>query len=92
MRSLACSLLDVVLADAILIPPRPPIPPTNIKTVRGHLKAWKLKMPVSTRCYIPTSLPQEKLIYLIGKVPAKGIFSIIHSYFETLCEVFIVYK
>ena len=27
MRSLAGSLTDGVLADAILIPPRPPIPP-----------------------------------------------------------------
>ena len=33
MRSLAGSLDDVVLDDAILIPPRPPIPPTNIRTV-----------------------------------------------------------
>ena len=29
------SLADCVLADAILIPPRPPIPPTNLKKVRG---------------------------------------------------------
>ena len=35
MRSLAGSLADGVLADAILIPPRPPIPPTNIRMVRG---------------------------------------------------------
>ena len=31
MRSLAGSLADGVLADAILIPPCPPIPPTNIR-------------------------------------------------------------
>ena len=33
MRSLAGSLADGVLADAILIPPHPPIPPTNIRMV-----------------------------------------------------------
>ena len=38
MRSLAGSLADGVLADAILIPPRPPIPPINIRMVRGHQK------------------------------------------------------
>ena len=35
MRSLAGSLADGMLADAILIPPHPPIPPTNIKKVKG---------------------------------------------------------
>ena len=35
MRSLAGSLADGVIADAILIAPRPPIPPTNIRMVRG---------------------------------------------------------
>ena len=36
MRSLAGSLADGgVLADAILIPPRPLIPPTNTRMVRG---------------------------------------------------------
>ena len=44
MRSLAGSLADGVLADAILIPPCPPIPPTNIRKVRS---VHKLKMPVS---------------------------------------------
>ena len=39
MRSLAGSLADGVLADAILVPPRPLIPPTNIRKVRG---LWKL--------------------------------------------------
>ena len=34
MRSLAGSLADGVLADTILITPRPPIPPTNIRMVR----------------------------------------------------------
>ena len=33
MRSLAGSLADGVLAEAILIPPCPPIPPTNIRMV-----------------------------------------------------------
>ena len=42
MRSLAGSLADGVLADAILIPPRPPIPPTYIKMVRGPQKIRKL--------------------------------------------------
>ena len=36
MRSLAGSLADGVLADANLIPPRPPILPTNIRKVRGR--------------------------------------------------------
>ena len=31
MRSLASSLVDGMLADAILIPPRPPIPLKSIK-------------------------------------------------------------
>ena len=35
MRSLAGSLADGVLADAILILPSPPIPSTNIRKVRG---------------------------------------------------------
>ena len=38
MRSLAGSLADGVLAHTILIPPLPPIPPTNIKKVRGPPK------------------------------------------------------
>ena len=36
MRSLASSLADGVLADVILILTRTPIPPTNIKKVRGR--------------------------------------------------------
>ena len=40
MRTLAGSLADGVLADAILIPPRPPIPPTNIRMVRGPRKKY----------------------------------------------------
>ena len=39
MRSLAGSLADGVLADAILIPPRPQIPPTNIRKGRGRRKS-----------------------------------------------------
>ena len=35
MRSVTGSLADGVLADAILIRPRPAIPPTNIRIVRG---------------------------------------------------------
>ena len=38
MRSLAGSLADGVLVDAILIPLRPLIPPTNIRKVRGPRK------------------------------------------------------
>ena len=38
MRSLADLLADSVLAEAIFIPPRPPILPTNIRKVRGHQK------------------------------------------------------
>ena len=40
MRSLAGSLADGVLADTILIPPRPPIPPTNIRKVKGPRKKY----------------------------------------------------
>ena len=40
MRSLAGSLADGVLADAILIPPRPLILPTNIRIVRGPRKKY----------------------------------------------------
>ena len=40
MRSLAGSLADGVLADAILTSPRPPIPPTNIRKVRGLRKNY----------------------------------------------------
>ena len=35
MRSLAGSLADGVLVDAILIPPRPPIVPTNLNKKGG---------------------------------------------------------
>ena len=38
MRSLAGSFADGVLADAILIPPRPLIPPTNIRKEKGSSK------------------------------------------------------
>ena len=40
MRSLAGSLAEGVLADAILIPPHPPILPTNIRKVRGSRKKY----------------------------------------------------
>ena len=40
MRSLADSLADGMLPDAILIPPRQPIPPTNIRKVRGSRKKY----------------------------------------------------
>ena len=40
MMSLAGSLADGVQADAILIPPRPPIPPTNIRKVRDPRKKY----------------------------------------------------
>ena len=36
------SLADCVLADSILIPPRPAIPPTTIMKVRGLQKVRKL--------------------------------------------------
>ena len=42
MRSLPGSLVDGVLADAILIFPRPPLPPTTTKKVRGLQKVRKL--------------------------------------------------
>ena len=40
MRSLAGSLADGMLADGILILPRPPVPPTNIRKVRGPQKKY----------------------------------------------------
>ena len=40
MRSLTGSLVDGVLADAILIPFRSPILPTNIRKVRGPQKTY----------------------------------------------------
>ena len=39
MRTLAGSLADSVLADAILIFPRPLLPPTNIRKGRGRQKS-----------------------------------------------------
>ena len=42
MRSFRANQL-IVLADAILIPPRPPIPPTSIIKVRGLRKSMKLE-------------------------------------------------
>ena len=42
MRSLAGSLADGVLADAIFISPRLPIPPTNIRKVRASKKVRKV--------------------------------------------------
>ena len=39
MRSLAGSLANGVLVDAVLIPPCPPIPPTNIRMVRSPQKS-----------------------------------------------------
>ena len=39
MRLLAGSLADGVLAEAIIIPPQPPIPPTYIRTIRGPQKS-----------------------------------------------------
>ena len=40
MRSLAGSLAEGVLADAILIPPCPPLIPTIIRLVRGLRKKY----------------------------------------------------
>ena len=40
MMSLACTLADGVLADAILISPHPPLLPTNISKGRGHRKNY----------------------------------------------------
>ena len=40
MKTLAGSLADGVLADAILIPPCPPILPTNIMMARGPRKKY----------------------------------------------------
>ena len=37
------SLADVMLADAILIPPHSPILPTNIRKVSGRRKSTEIK-------------------------------------------------
>ena len=42
MTSLACSLADGELADAILTSPRPLLPPTNTRKVKDPRKVWKL--------------------------------------------------
>ena len=41
MKSLAGSLTDGVLTDTTLIPPCPPIPPTNNKDGKGSLKKYR---------------------------------------------------
>ena len=85
MRSLAGSLADGVLADAILIPPNPPILPTNIRKVRGRQKGSETKdacQRLMLNPYITASRTSSS--NFSGKVPAKGVFSIMHSYFETL--------
>ena len=40
MRPLAGPLADGVLVDALLIPSRTPLPPTNIRKVRGPRKKY----------------------------------------------------
>ena len=40
MRSLTGSLADGVLADAIIIPPHPPIPSANIRERRSRRKKY----------------------------------------------------
>ena len=42
MRFLVGSLADCVLADTILIPPRPPVPPTTIEGKGSSKKVRKL--------------------------------------------------
>ena len=49
MISLAGSLADGMLADAILIPPCPPIPHTNIKMAKGPQKVRKLVKPFTSK-------------------------------------------
>ena len=83
MRSFAGSLADGVQADAILIPSHPPIPPTNIRKVRVVKTVKKLKMPVSTSLHHCLKNNQLKLNGFSGKDPAKGVFSIMHSYLES---------
>ena len=46
MSSLADSLADGVLADAILIPPHPAIPPTNIRKVGVLEKSMEIRRSV----------------------------------------------
>ena len=41
MRSLACSLVDGMLGDAIIIYPHPTLPPTNIRKGKGCRKKYK---------------------------------------------------
>ena len=55
MRSLAGSLADGVLTDAILIPHRPPIPPTNSGGFRGFHR-FQLKPPFRSLIVLTYSL------------------------------------
>ena len=49
MRSLAGSLADGMLADVILIPPCPPIQPTNIRKVRVRKKGTETQTPFTSK-------------------------------------------
>ena len=43
----------IVLADAILIPPRPPIPPTGIIKVKGLRKSTETTRPIIFKVVTP---------------------------------------
>ena len=52
MTSLACSLADGELADAILISPRPLLPPTNtrkVKDPRKSMETSKKRQPFTSK-------------------------------------------
>ena len=46
MKSFGGSLANGVLTDAILIPPRLPVPPTNIRKVRGLRRSIETSNPI----------------------------------------------
>ena len=79
MRFLAGLLTDGMLADASLIPPCPPIPPTNIRIVRGRRKSTETKkkkedmlgwLNASLKCTVTRHEPSTTL-YLQSKINFK---------------------
>ena len=75
------SIADGVLADAILIPPLPPIPPTNIRKVRDHQKVRKK----------PQEQAAKTKMLSVVRFQQKEC-SIMHSYFETQCKYLLFTK
>ena len=81
MKSLAGSLDDVVLADDFNSSPS-----TNIRKGRGHQKGTVTKDACQRLILHPYITASRTRNYNLNAFSAaKGVFSIVHSYFETLC-------